>query len=302
MLLHGIAALTLSLSVMPERVLVVGGAGRVGGSTARWLSKLAPNLQVAVGGRNKGSFESARSRLPAACEFVRVDLDGGDSGLAESVAGYSLIVHTAGPFQQRTDPALMRAAIKAGIPYCDVCDELVLARNAKALSEEAKAAGVPAVVSCGIWPGVSALMAAEAVDKLGGPGSCEKLEFSFFTAGTGGAGPTIVSATFLLLATEVAMYVDGQLVEKEPWLDRRVADFGEGVGSHECFTVRVHGSNPRPLPAAACLVLTNHRGFDSRTVSSTIPMCQRPPRPWAYARASRASARTRPFGTASLVQ
>ena len=34
------------------------------------------------------------------------------------------------------------------------------------------------------------------------------------TAGTGGAGPTIVSATFLLLATDVAMYVDGKLIEK----------------------------------------------------------------------------------------
>lgn len=236
-MLHGCVAFALALS--SPRVLVVGGSGRVGGSTARWLSKLSPDLQVAVGGRNQQTFEQARARsgLPPACQFACVDLDGGDEALAESVSGYDLIVHTAGPFQQRTDPALMRAAITAGVPYCDVCDELVLARNAKELNAQAVAAGVPCVVSCGIWPGVSALMAAEAVDKLGGPGACERLEFSFFTAGTGGAGPTIVSATFLLLATEVAMYVDGQLVEKEPWLDRRVRDFGEGVGSHECFTL-----------------------------------------------------------------
>ena len=235
-MLHALASLSLALSP-PQSVLVVGGSGRVGGSTARWLSKLSPDLQVNVGGRQESGFNEARERLPAQSKFVRVDLDGGDAGLAKSVSGYDLIVHTAGPFQQRTDPALMRAAIKAGIPYCDVCDELALARNAKAMSDDAAAANVPCVVSCGIWPGVSALMAAEAVDKLGGRGKCEKLEFSFFTAGTGGAGPTIVSATFLLLATEVAMYVDGKLVEKEPWLDRQVRDFGEGVGSHECFTL-----------------------------------------------------------------
>ena len=92
---------------------------------------------------------------------------------------------------------------------------------------------MPCVVSCGIWPGVSALMAAEAVSKLGGKGACDKLEFSFFTAGTGGAGPTIVSATFLLLATEVSCYINGELVEREPWTDRQVRDFG--VGEHECF-------------------------------------------------------------------
>ena len=233
-MLHALASLSLALSP-PQSVLVVGGSGRVGGSTARWLSKLSPDLQVNIGGRYERGFNEARDRLPAQSKFVPVDLDGAD--LAQSVSGYDLIVHTAGPFQQRTDPALMRAAIAAGIPYCDVCDELVLARNAKAMSDEAAAADVPCVVSCGIWPGVSALMAAEAVDKLGGRGKCEKLEFSFFTAGTGGAGPTIVSATFLLLATEVAMYVDGELVENEPWLDRQVRDFGEGVGSHECFTL-----------------------------------------------------------------
>jgi len=244
---------TLAVSSSPARVLVVGGSGRVGGSTARWLGKLDPTLRVAVGGRSAQSFESARSRLPPQCEFVTVDLDGGDAALAQAIAGYSLVVHTAGPFQQRTDPSLMRAAIKAGIPYADVCDELVLARNAKALTDEAAAAGVPCVVSCGIWPGVSALMAAEAVGKLGGKGACERLEFSFFTAGTGGAGPTIVSATFLLLATKVAMYVDGDLVEEEPWLDRRVREFGEGIGEHECYTL----DNPDVPTTAEALGIKN---------------------------------------------
>ena len=54
--------------------------------------------------------------------------------------------------------------------------------------------GVPAVVSAGIWPGVSALMAAEAVQLLGG--DADVVDFSFYTAGTGNAGPTIVSANY----------------------------------------------------------------------------------------------------------
>ena len=70
-------------------VLVVGGSGRVGGSTLKWLSKLAPSLELSVGGRSEQSFQAARSRLPAQCEFVQVDLDGGDVALAEAVAGSS---------------------------------------------------------------------------------------------------------------------------------------------------------------------------------------------------------------------
>ena len=227
-------------------VLVVGGSGRVGASTVRWLDKLSRRngtpLTIAVGGRDAASFERTRARLAqqgmvgaGELSFAPIDLDGGAAALSAAVAGASLVVHTAGPFQGREEPSLLRAALGAGVPYCDVCDELLLTRNSKALSAEAAAAGVPCVVSCGIWPGVSALMAAEAVAKLGGPGSCERLEFSFHTAGTGGAGPTIVSATFLLLATEAMVYVDGKLVAKEPWTERRVSDFGPGIGERECF-------------------------------------------------------------------
>jgi len=35
------------------RVLVLGGTGRVGGSTATALSKLCPELKIVVGGRNR---------------------------------------------------------------------------------------------------------------------------------------------------------------------------------------------------------------------------------------------------------
>ena len=226
-----------ALAVAAPDILVVGGTGRVGASTTRWLADLTARAgnpaKLAVGGRSAPT-DSQLSRLPQNTKFVEIDLDGGDARLREAVAGRSLVIHTAGPFQQRTDPALLRAAIAEGVPYCDVCDELPLARSARALASSAAA---PCVVSCGIWPGVSALMAAKAVEKLGGKGACERLEFSFFTAGTGGAGPTIVSATFLLLATKVARYIDGALVEEEPWLERRVRDFGEGVGEHECYTL-----------------------------------------------------------------
>jgi saccharopine dehydrogenase-like NADP-dependent oxidoreductase len=247
---------------LPPDVLVVGGNGRVGASTVRWLDKLSHRaeapLRLAIGGRSPDGFEATRARLKeqgvrAELSFVRVDLDGGLEQLAAAVAGTSLVVHTAGPFQQRTEPTLLKAALSAGVPYCDVCDELELSRNARALAPEAERLGVPCVVSCGIWPGVSALMAAEAVAQLGGKGACERLEFSFYTAGTGGAGPTIVSATFLLLATEVVTYVDGKLTSREPWTERRVASFGDGIGEHECFLL----DNPDVPTTAEALGVPN---------------------------------------------
>lgn len=39
--------------VKNSRILILGGTGRVGGSTAIALSKFCPDLRIVVGGRNR---------------------------------------------------------------------------------------------------------------------------------------------------------------------------------------------------------------------------------------------------------
>lgn len=224
-------------------VLVVGGSGRVGGSTVRWLGKYSQrgipelkDLQLSVGCRTQDSFEKAQRNgvIPSSVKFCPINLDAqSDDAVLKSIQGCDLVVHTAGPFQGRKDPILLRCCVKRNIPYVDVCDEYELAvTSKKELGEQAKASGVSAVICGGIWPGVSALMAAEAKAKLEQQTGeeCETLDFSFFTAGTGNAGPTIVSATFLLLATPALTFLRGKPTEKEPWTESRTVDFGPGVG------------------------------------------------------------------------
>ena len=242
-------------------VLVVGGSGRVGGSTLRWLERLsrgavagASPLRLASGGRSIARFQAAQRRLNQPdLAFVDVDLGHSVEKLSAAVRGAQLVVHTAGPFQGRSQPKLLEACIAAGVAYCDVCDEWPLSQQAKQLSAAAAAAGIPAVVSSGIWPGASALMAAEAVDRLGGPGACDQLELSFFTAGTGGAGPTIVSATFLLLAEEALTLSGGEFSSQPAWSGRRIVDFGSGVGRRACFLL----DNPDVPSTAAALQIAN---------------------------------------------
>ena len=53
-------------------------------------------------------------------------------------------------------------------------------------------------MSAGIWPGGSSLLDQQAIDAVGG-GDKVQLCFDFFTAGSGNAGTTIITATFLIL-------------------------------------------------------------------------------------------------------
>mmetsp|Transcript_55416 Transcript_55416/g.64809 ORF Transcript_55416/g.64809 Transcript_55416/m.64809 type:complete len:463 (-) Transcript_55416:375-1763(-) len=243
---------TIPSSKEPRKILVVGGNGRVGGSSARHLQVLDEGgVELLLGGRSQASFEKSKARIIGqlqdasisipTIQFQQLDLNSSPSALAQVIrsCGARAVVHTAGPFQTRTNPTLMQASIEAKVPYVDVCDEPLLCEAGKNLSNLAKENGVVAVTAAGIWPGASALMAAQAVDelrKLGSSDDSVDITMSFFTAGTGNAGATIVSATFLLLCQKALTIAAGNEVEKEPWTDDMDVDFR---GSQGVKTVRL---------------------------------------------------------------
>lgn len=188
-------------------------------------------LELSVGGRRRENYESFKERWTEGADvpnFVEIDHSNEASiNRALTMKPWNLILHTAGPFQRVKEPRILKEALRLRLPYVDVCDDTDLCKVAKCLAESAASDGVPAVVSAGIWPGVSALMVCEAHERLG---DIEDLTMSFYTSGTGGAGATIVSATFLLLAEPPLNYKDGHAVRAEAWGNRRKVDFGAGVG------------------------------------------------------------------------
>jgi len=253
-----VAAISSSSPII-KKVLVVGGNGRVGGSAARHIHILndetAGGVELILGGRSQSSFEGSKARITSQLQldksitkpvpritFQSMDLTSDPSVLADIIkrCGADAVVHTAGPFQQRTKPTLLEASIEAGVPYVDVCDEPPLCEAGKRLGDLATANGVVAVTAAGIWPGASALMAAQATDELrrldGDENSPVDITMSFFTAGTGNAGATIVSATFLLLCQKALTIGGGAEVEKEPWTESKEVDFR---GSQGVKTVRL---------------------------------------------------------------
>ena len=140
-----------------QKFLVVGGTGRVGGSTAKYLHQLSDTrVELVLGGRSVESFTRSKSRIlqqlredgqsvsPPVITFQPLDIDKNDVEeltAAIKACGADCIVHTAGPFQQRTRPVLLEASIHAGLPYVDVCDEPLLCAASKKQHEKAVAAG-----------------------------------------------------------------------------------------------------------------------------------------------------------------
>ncbi|GJN28364.1 hypothetical protein PR202_gb16475 [Eleusine coracana subsp. coracana] len=222
------------------RVLVLGGAGRVGGSTATALSKLRPDLSILIGDRNREKGEPFAAKLGEQSEFVQVDTQNA-SMLENALQGVDLVVHAAGPFQREQKCAVLEAAISTKTAYIDVCDDTDYSWRAKGLHEQAKAAGVPAITTAGIYPGVSNVMAAELVRAARSEKDCEpeRLRFFYYTAGSGGAGPTILATSFLLLGEDVIAYNKGEEIKLKPYSGVLNIDFGKGVRKKNVYLLNL---------------------------------------------------------------
>uniref|UniRef100_A0A0E0RDI0 Ketoreductase domain-containing protein n=1 Tax=Oryza rufipogon TaxID=4529 RepID=A0A0E0RDI0_ORYRU len=199
-----------SPSSSSARVLVLGGTGRVGGSTATALSKLRPDLNILIAGRNREKGESLASKLGEESEFVQVDIR--DRNMLEEVLqDVDLVVHAAGPFQRENECTVLQAAIAT-----------------KGFHEQAKDCGIPAITTAGIYPGVSNVMAAELVHAARSE-----------NAGTGGAGPTILTTSFLLLAEDVIAYNKGEEIKLKPYSGALSIDFGKGVRKKDVYLLNL---------------------------------------------------------------
>jgi saccharopine dehydrogenase-like NADP-dependent oxidoreductase len=195
------------------RVLILGATGRVGGSAARALVKSCPNVHLVLAGRNREKGAKLAAELGANTEFYQVSIDNAKA-LAAALDGVDLVVHAAGPFQREEKCTVLEAAISSKTAYIDVCDDRSYSCLAKTFHEKAVAAQVPAITTAGIYPGVS-------------------------NSGSGGAGPTILATSFLLLGEEVIAYRKGEEFRAKPYSGVLDIDFGKGVGKRSVYLLNL---------------------------------------------------------------
>ncbi|KAJ3684433.1 hypothetical protein LUZ61_013597 [Rhynchospora tenuis] len=227
-------------SKLVSRILILGGTGRVGSSTATALSHLCPGLQLQIGGRNRKQGAALVSSLGENSEFVELDIYN-QRMLKEALEGVDVVVHAAGPFKVQDKCAVLKAAISSKTAYVDVCDNTDYALRAKGLHEKAIAAGIPAITTAGICPGVSNVMAAKLVDAARNRDGAtpESLRFSYYVAGSGGVGPTMLLSCMYLLDEEAIAYDKGKEVKMKPYSGVLNIDFGEGIGKKDAYLLNL---------------------------------------------------------------
>ena len=199
------------------RCVIIGGTGRIGTAVAAHLLKRCPaeSLQVVLAGRDEprgiAAVQEVRSDTGAsssAVDFLQLDFRN-EKSLGEALNGAAAVIHTAGPYAGES-PAVLRAALAANVPvYCDLSDPIEYLEEAKSIGESAgESIDTLALCASGAFPGMSNVIAMEAAARLGEP--VVDLDFSYFTAGLGGAGEVNLLITNDGFGAPVPVYRNGK--------------------------------------------------------------------------------------------
>ncbi len=204
---------------MAPKVLIVGGCGRVGRCIAADLRRYTQSA-VTVTTRQPRSFG-----IEEGLSVLTLNL--ADRGAVEAaIAAHDLVIHCAGPFRYRDDHVL-RSCIAAGVDYLDIADNPDYVTQAQALSDAAQAAGITAIQSTGVFPGLSNLMARQGAEALD---QAETIQLSYVVDGSGGAGVTVLRTTFLELQQPINAWINGQRQPVAPYSQRQRVEFPPPYG------------------------------------------------------------------------
>ena len=147
--------------------------------------------------------------------------------LAKQCQRHDVLVHCAGPFQSSANPtAVLRVAASHGIPYIDISDDTAHSEACKALHINS-----PAIISTGVYPGLSNLLVHAAVSCVKNPRS---IAIYYFTAGSGGIGSTVLATTFLLLSQKALAYLPEQTYH-DAGSGVHTFDFGGTIGFRNVY-------------------------------------------------------------------
>ncbi|HEY9646988.1 MAG TPA: saccharopine dehydrogenase NADP-binding domain-containing protein, partial [Chroococcidiopsis sp.] len=208
----------LKAQSMTQRVLILGGRGRIGSQVTHDLLTHTDAQIVITGTARSPHWENPfpSSRV----SFAAIALADEDA-LRQAIATADLVIHCVGPFHHR-DQSVLTLCIEQGVNYLDVSDNLGFTRKVLSCDAAATERGVTAIVNSGIFPGISNSMARQGVEQFEQP---QTIHISYVVGGSGGAGLTVLRTTFLGLLHPLQAWVDAQWQSVQPYSDRQAVDF-----------------------------------------------------------------------------
>ena len=146
------------------KVIALGGTGGMGRYAVQTAARFDYVEEIVIADRNGEAAEQFARKIGKKARGVTVDVQDAD-GLKTLLARGDIVLNTVGPFFRFGVP-ILRAVIEAGVHYIDICDDWEPTLEMLDLHDEARQAGVTAVIGLGASPGITNLLAVLAIKEL----------------------------------------------------------------------------------------------------------------------------------------
>ena len=260
-------------TVKTRRIVVLGGAGDMARVAVDRLVTLVEDGQFVIADLDGVKAQRvARGFASSRIEGVRADIFD-RRGLSTLIEGSTLVINATGPLF-RTGVPVLEACIERGVDYIDFGDTLEAADQMLALSEQAKAAGITALICAGLTPGLLGLIVAKAARELD---RVEDVDIAWVSAptppreGVEKGGVALVEHMLHESMGKTASFCDGKRIEIPAFQQSEWVRFPKPLG-----TIRVYqlghaeiATIPRFLPG-----VRNVRVFGGLTPAYLVGLFQ----------------------------
>ncbi len=189
------------------KVAVLGGGGAVGSIAAKTLASSGVFSEITVADVNMGAarkvVKEAEGARVSAREFEAERPD----SIRKAISGSTVVLNCVGPFY-KYGPVILKTVIEAGINYVDVCDDFDATEALLDMGEQAKKAGVSALIGMGSSPGVANVLAKFCADSL--LDQVESVDIYHAHGGEKIEGAAVVKHRIHSMKMGIPMFLNGQ--------------------------------------------------------------------------------------------
>lgn len=234
-----------------KKIIFLGGAGFMGSEAVYQLIQRS-DAKITIADSNLKKLKQfgqtkhearkiALDKLKGRVETASIDVED-HNNLVRLMKTADLIVSTVGPFYKYSSK-IIKASIAAGVNLIDIDDDYDATEEALSFNEQAKKAGITAVIGCGGSPGMTNILAKYASNKMD---KVDDIRILWAESGIDPTGPAAVAHWFHITSGDVPMFINRRWVRVKGLSGPEVVEFSPPIGKLE---VRYTGhSEPVTLP------------------------------------------------------
>jgi saccharopine dehydrogenase-like NADP-dependent oxidoreductase len=248
-----------------QTVLVLGAYGFFGSRICAALAK-NPRIRLILAGRDLAKATAAAYQLGLSAQHARaMDATHPELALQLRKLGVTLLIHTAGPFQEQ-GYTVARAAIKAGCHYLDLADGRAFVAGITKLDAEARTAGVSVVSGASSLPALTSAV----VDRYRGEFSRLDAIRIGITSGAVIPGVATLRAVLGYCGKRFRTLEKGAWIDVHGWLDTQQHEFPKSVGVRRISRCDVPDLELLPQRFPGVKTVSFHAGFASSTAHQVV--------------------------------